>query len=428
MNILVFNEAAWDDRNALGNTCSNLFSGDEWKNDSFYNFYTRRQLPDNNLNIEYYNLSGVDIVKGILRLKIQGKRFSTSTLKNEKNDFDKAHAKEQKNIDKLHRSGNELIYYFHETVWRTKLWLNKSFDSFLKEVSPDILFAFTTSSFILWPLIKYVKKKTNCKVVLFVADEEYGEIKRYIWFRRIPLTRELNKSLTIADKLYAISDEMSDLYKSKFKKDVTTLYKGCDLSVEPKNHFNSPIRIVYAGNLLYGREKTLEKIAKALAELNKDGLKAVLEIYTGTTITPELVNMLNVEGSSQIIGSRPYEEIKVIMREADVVLHVESFEPEQIESVRYCFSTKIIDCLQSGVQVLGIGPKDVASIKYLNRVDGAVVIENTDLIKNCIEDLINNPDMLLSNSLKTRNYAIDHHEISKVQNKLRADFELLINT
>ncbi len=49
------------------------------------------------------------------------------------------------------------------------------------------------------------------------------------------------------------------------------------------------------------------------------------------------------------MGPRSYDEIKHIMHEADVVLHVESFDEKSIETVKYSFSTKIIDCLQKWI-------------------------------------------------------------------------------
>lgn len=84
-------------------------------------------------------------------------------------------------------------------------------------------------------------------------------------------------------------------------------------------------------------------------------MRASLEIYSTATITEELDKKLNIKDSSRLMGSRPYDEITEILREADIVLHVESFEQKSIDKVRYSLSTKVADCLQSGAFVLGIG-------------------------------------------------------------------------
>lgn len=425
MNILVFNEAAWDDKNSFGNTVSNFFCGDVWKNDRFCNFYARKQMPDNKKEVSYYNLSASDIVKGILKLHIEGCSFTVGDNHPDKVTLGFANNQEQKNIDKLHQKKNEFIYFGHEQIWRSRLWLNKYFKNFVEANNPDVLFAFATSPYILWPLIQYLKKHTKCKVVLLIADDVYGSYDHYVFYRRGYLKRELKKCILSADKLYGISDEMSEHYEDLFKKKVTTLYKGCDLSSKPKGYINKPLRFVYAGNLFWGRDDILAEVADAIEKQNTDVTKAVLEIYSGAAITPELKIKLNRGVSSTIMGSKPYEEIKNIMHDADIVLHVESFEDESIETVKYSLSTKIIDCLQCGSQVLGIGPSGIASIEYLKRVDGAIVIDCHEKIEEQIRMLLNDEN-ILEHAMQTREFAMEKHDISVVQNNLREEFKKLI--
>ena len=426
MNILIFSEAAWDDKNSFGNTVSNLFCGKVWKIDTFSAFYARKQLPDNKANVMYYNLSATDIIKGIFRLKIKGQKFSSKDIKNQVDSYSFAHESEQKKIDKLHQSKNNFVYFGHELVWRSRLWINRYFKQFISRSDPDILFAFAASPFILWPLIQCVKKYTSCKVVLLIADEVYGNYDRTPLYRRKYLKSSLKKCILSADKLYGISDEMSELYQKRFNRKVTTLYKGCDLSIAPKQHLNKPLRFVYAGNLLWGRDEILAQIAGVIEKQNEYGEKAILEIYTGMTITDELQDKLNIPGTSQIMGSRSYDEIKKIMHDADVVLHVESFNERNVETVRYSFSTKIIDCIQSGAQVLGIGPAGIASIEYIRKVDGAIVADDLNQISDIIGNIIHNRECILNNIETTRKYALEHHEISSVQKRLRQDFENLL--
>ena len=381
-------------------------------------------MPDNQMSISYYNVSAIDIIKGIVFHRNKGNEFYKDPLSKPDPGFDFESAVEKKRIDAIHKRANEVIYYGHELVWRSRRWLDSQLKDYISRAYPDILFAFATNPYILWPLIQYLKKHSHCKVVLLVADDVYGSYDRCAFYRRGYLKRELRKCIQTADKLYGISDEMSALYEKQFGKPVETLYKGCDLSVEPKQYLNQPLRFVYAGNLLWGRDDTLALVADALEKLNQDGPKAVLEIYTGATITESLRKKLK-GGSSRIMGSRPYEEIKQIMREADVVLHVESFEEREMETVHYSFSTKIIDCLQSGSQVLGIGPDGIASISYLKKVDGAVVIDDQKQIGDCIAKLIQQGNML-ENAKQTRQYALQKHEQNAVQRKLRDEFENLI--
>lgn len=423
MKILFISQAAWDNKNSFGNTVSNWFEGKEWEKDSFIHFYTRKNKPDNNLIINYYNLSVIDILKGILKLNIKGKEFSINEIKEES----KEEVIEKKRIAQLHRSKrNNFIYFIYELIWGSSIWFNKSFKRFLIKNSPDVLFAFATNQYILWPIIKYLKKNTKCKIVLFIADDVYGSIEHTVYYRKFYLKKLFENCLLNADKLYAVSEEMAELYSKRFKKNVEVLYKGCDLSLKEKKILGNPIKIVYAGNLLWGRENILHQVALELEKINKERTKIILEIYTGATITRELEKKLNIGVSSKIMGSRPYNKIKEIMNNSDIVLHVESFEEESKKLVKYSLSTKIIDCLQSGVQVMGIGPSEVSSIKYLKKIDGTIVIENIEKLPNVLKIILDNKEKIIKNIELTRNYAEKHHEISKVRKKLKGDLINLI--
>ena len=63
MKILVFSNCEWDNTNSLGNTLSNFFEGEIWKNDDFYNIYMRNSLPNNNVCKNYYRMSLIDMIK-----------------------------------------------------------------------------------------------------------------------------------------------------------------------------------------------------------------------------------------------------------------------------------------------------------------------------------------------------------------------------
>ena len=122
----------------------------------------------------------------------------------------------------------------------------------------------------------------------------------------------------------------------------------------------------------------------------------------------------------------PYNEIKRLMREADIVLHVESFDETQIKLVRLSFSTKITDCMQSGSMMMAIGPMSVASISYANNVPGCVVVNDLKNIDATIRSLINSKSTILKNAEKTNNFAKENIILDKIQKRLRNDFNSLL--
>ncbi len=421
MRILVFSQAAWNTANAFGNTVANWFDG--WIDVHFFHFYARQQKPNTSIVEKYYNVSAVEILKKTLSGKPAGREFDASEVSVDCLDTEMNN--EQKQIARLHKAKNEFVYWGMEQVWRSKKWINSSFDKFIDEADPDIIFAFATDQYIIEPAIKHIKKKKpSVKVVLWIADDILTEIEQYAWYRRGYLRKEIDYCIKVSDKLYGASIEMCKKYSQIYGKEVEPLYKGCSFDKPCKKENNTPLRLVYAGNLLYGRNETLTEVIKALRIINKDKRRAVLEVYSNTSIDEGEKNSWYDGSIAFYMGVRPYEEIKEIMNEADIVLHVESFEEEQKKAVKYSFSTKIIDCLQSGSVILGIGPSGIASVEYVRKIDGAFVIDAKEKIEEGIQQIISSD--LIVNANYIRKFAIKNHDIRTVKNRLRKNFlELL---
>lgn len=218
---------------------------------------------------------------------------------------------------------------------------------------------------------------------------------------------------------------MCEDYGKLFNIQMHPLYKGCEIS-QAKEKVNVPIRIVYAGNLYYGREETLFKIANAIKEVNKAEVKILLEIYTSAEITENIDNKLNIYNASKIMGSKSYDDIIRIMHEADIVLHVESFLDKNIKSVRLSYSTKISDCLQSGSMLLAIGPRNIASIEETIVIPGAYVVSEEQKIGIAIEDIVAKKAEIPNRAKQINDYAKEHFPISFIRENLKKVFYALI--
>ena len=420
MNILVIGSNAWNDRNSFGNTVSNFFSG--WSEDEFYNIYTRAEQPDNSVCNEYYRITDTSIVRNFFRKeKIGGKVVAGKTSA----AADKGVANEKKFIHFLHKRNIRIFRKLEDKLWATGRWYNKKLEEFISKANPQIIFLFAIASGANYFLFNTLKKKTNAKTVLFVADDVYGHYSRKDTKRARALRVRFEQMMRDADLVYGASEQMCSEYEKLFDRKVFPLYKGCDFSAPTEKKRNDPIKMIYAGNLLFGRADTLAQLADTLEKVNANGVKVSLDIYSNTELDNELMDKLNVGGSSRLCGSRPYTEIKELMQKADIVLHVESFLPDEIKKVRYSFSTKIIDCLQSGSTFMVIGPKGIASVEYPRKINGAIVVDDTESLESVLREILN--DDLTARADKIRAFAEEHHSIESVKNALRGDMLKLLN-
>lgn len=417
MNILVITKAAWDDRLASGNTLSNFFEG--WEKDNFFCLYSRNAMPNNKVCNEYLSISPFAIVKNIFRPSKIGSRFFYNNESYQDDDSELkmiAVAKQNKTIF-------QLIYHL---LYSTNLWKNNSFKKFIKDSNPDIVFCFGQTDPLTCKALKYVKQHTKAKIISYFVDDLYKNEFSFVNVLQRLKNEYLMEISEMSDLRYAISQRMCDEYNELYRKPFHLLHKGCDIS-EPKAHVNKPIKFVYAGNLFYNRDSILCALASAISKVNEGIPKAYLDIYSSTQVDNIIFSKLNIKGASTLHKARPFDEIKQIMRDADIVLHVESFNKEQMKLVRLSFSTKITDCMQSGSMMMAIGPNTIASIDYATHVPGCIVINNLENLENTIKVLVNHHSVILENAAKTNKYAKENIEIYSLRNRMRSEFTRLIN-
>lgn len=417
MRILIVSNIELDDTNAAGNTFANWLT--DWPDTEVSSLYCRAAVPHNDFCDSFYSISPLSIVKNILTPWKIG-RFTKKDNEKPK----KTEGIESSLIRKTKLGNSSYLYVLNDIIINSNLWQNKQYKEYIHNYNPDIVFYFAKSEAFIYQNLKYLKRYTNAKFVAYFADDMYSKyhdkgVKNWIFRQRFP------KLVSMADKNYGASKLMCDTYSKWFNISLTPLYKGCLIS-NSKDHVNVPIRIIYAGNLYYGREKTLAAIANALKSINEEKQLAILEIYTNAIITDEIDRSLNIKGSSKIMGSRPFSEIQEILKNADIVLHVESFEPKYIKIVKLSYSTKISDCLQSGSMMLVVGPNGIASVEEAKQLDGVMVINNELSIRNRLRDLLMNPQLILNAACKTNIEAKKKFPIEIVRKRLYDDFRKLL--
>ena len=130
------------------------------------------------------------------------------------------------------------------------------------------------------------------------------------------------------------------------------------------------------GNIGLGRAESLLALGQALwTENQTEATDFTLEIYTGDS-SPALLDRLSACPAIRLHGFVSGSDYEKAFESADVFVHVESFEKENRERVRYLVSTKIISCLASGKPLLAYGPEEVASMSYLRRNQCAILAQS----------------------------------------------------
>ena len=412
MRILVLTRNAWDDTNSIGNTVSNFFG--DLPDAEFANLYFRSSMPNNRLCKRYFQVTEKNVLRNWFSPSKIGRSF---VYEAEPRGNAPGRSSEKKIISLIHKYHLRSVVRLSDFLWDSRRWINRNLDDFIESFAPDLVFSFVKAEPQYYQTIRYLREQYRIPLLTWIADDEYTGFQKNRQTEQIERLRTILKESTVVK---GCSQEICDYYNSVFDCHATPLYKGCDLSTPVKERPNDPMRIVYAGNLLFGRLDILRTFSDALERCVRDGGKRVcFDIYSNTPLTDaEIAAYFGRNTRTAFKGAERYDVIKQRLSEADIVLFAESFDAAEILKTRYSFSTKIIDYLQSGSVILAVGPECLASIRYIRRIPGTFVIDQTESIRTMLPTLLDDAEHFSRRAADTRAFAQQHHDAKALSAEL----------
>ena len=412
MNILVISQETWTEKTNGGNVLSNIFKNFDTAN--FAQIYCSAGLPENSICSRYFQLSDR------LMLKNQFRIINSQDIVSDPNDTEM--------VGRSLRSGifREVLLLAREAAWSIINWKSEALKNFILDFHPDIIFAPCYSYIHTSKIALYAQELTACPVISYISDDNYSckriSFSPSFWINRFITRKYIRKLFAKSRLIYTMTQNQIDEYEPIFNVKMKILCKGGKPAVE-KTTVNNPIRLIYGGGLYLNRWKILAEIKKALENVNKDGIKAQLHIYSSTELPEKVRNKLNDNENSFLFPAISYEKLMSEYKNSDIALHVEAFDKKNLSYTRLSFSTKIVDCLSSGCATVAVGPEGQAGIDYLEANDGAVCIRDKNEIAEKITELINHPETILQYSKKAAELLIKNHSEEVISEMVKNDFE-----
>ncbi len=387
--VLVVSTNAWVDGSGV-NTLLNLFGG--WDADRIAQIYTKSDFPNTDVCKSFFQISEQKVIKSVFNRKvITGREISDNNgIYQEDNDL----RAEQKRYKK---SGNFLLSFARELVWFFGKWKTKELERYIKETNPDVLFFPVYPTIYMGRLQLHILKKLKKPYVCYISDDNYTykSISKtpLRLIHRFFLRNKVKKLISGCDRLMVIAPKQKEEYDKLFNKDSIIITKGIDLcDGYEKSSVSEPIKMLYTGKTIIGREGTLLTIAKALKEINRFGVKVLLDIYT-----PDKVK--NYKKFADIAGVTVHppvslEKVLELQRKSDILVFAEALDRKNRNIARLSFSTKITDYLKSGKCIFAVGYKDIAPIDYFVKENSAIVSTSAEEIKSNLKKIINNINLI----------------------------------
>ena len=334
---------------------------------------------------QYYQISDKDIIKGIFKKNKRGRLIVSI----DENNY-KLYKQNPSNVK------TPLFRLLRESAWASKRWLSPQLLSWLDAFNPTDIFFVGGDCIFAYKICKYIKKRFNSRLSLFLTDDYILPRKKesiIARFRRNWIKKSLKKCIYETDQFFTISQQMKSKYEELFGKDSYLVTNMSEiLKDETYISANDKTILLYAGSLYYGRAEILHNLGVILDEYNKtSSKKAKLCIYTNVAPTQKELDAITVTDSSEYCGRLLKEELITEMNKAQILCIVESFEEKQIENTRLSLSTKVSEYMSVGKPILAIGPNQTGTINYLS--DVAVCCTSKEQIKTRVFELLESEDM-----------------------------------
>ncbi|WP_455585740.1 hypothetical protein [Bacteroides sp.] len=383
-----------------------------WDPDKVALIYTRADLPDTPVCNRYFQISESSIIKSVLKPWMKIGRVVENTHVVKQADVDAEHAR----YTKAHKKSSNLLPLLREVVWKIGRWKTPALKRFVQDFAPDIIFVPIYPVAYMGRIQQYIIKLTGKPTACYLADDNYSYdscegVLQYIhrfWLRQQagPIARNCKQMFVIVEKEKEDTD-------TRFGTNSVILTKCIDFTGRSYQHKtpNKPLKFVYTGSMIIGRDKTLALVADAINAVNtKLGeTKAEMYIYSQTEPNDEIRKRID-NGASHFCGRVSREEVLRVQQESDVVIFAEALEGKEANVAKLSFSTKITDYISNGKCVLAIGKNYIAPIDYFNRNDSAIIANTKEQICEQVERIVNHPELIDEYGEKAFYCAVRNHE------------------
>ncbi len=422
MKVLIISAAPFRSDTNTGKTLMTLFS--DLKPNEMCQMYLNSGTSNVDICSSYYRICEKEIIKSAMGIR---KNMCGGVIQpvNKENTYEPE--KKLSFITKYR--ANIAARYAREALWELSFWENGNFRKWVADEKPNVIFALMHDTNISIKIINKISDKTGCPVVLFITDDYYNDcekskslIRKSYYSKRRKLFKKLSANIST---LVGCSSNATEYFSKEFNvnKAETVYTPSADVYFKMpyrEQNNNDIIKIRYFGNLGLGRWEILKQLGEAVRQINSNGVKAVLEVYSSVTDT-EIINALSIENGCVYKGWVYGDEYLELLQSADIAVHVESFDENMIRRTWVSISTKIADYLGAGKCILAIGSKDLASMKHIK--DVSCVVNGMDLLKPELERLIAEPDTRTELQYKARNKAEKEHNISEIKAHMRKILE-----
>ena len=305
--------------------------------------------------------------------------------------------------------------------------LSKCLDEWVCRFQPDVVFAMVTDLGFM-QFAQLLNERYQIPLCIEINDDWPNTLYRnsVFGFAMFPLVdRTFRRLLAQSSICLTIGKEMEREYKTRYKVQ-TEASMCCD---EPERFLAADTRrvtprdeitIVYCGQLINNRWKSMLDLFRAVEVLQSKGKNIGVSVYS-SEVPPEAKAAFSGFPWLRYSRTLGHGEVAGILKGADILFHGEGFDSEYYDYIRYSVSSKVQLYMLSGVPILVYGPSGVGVVEYARNSGWAYVVDRQDptVIEEVILRLASDAPLRGQIVAKALETFYENHDAHAVRERLR---------
>lgn len=298
-------------------------------------------------------------------------------------------------------------------VYRVPDQVLRAIDAF----RPDLIYSMLGSNTLL-QLVLDLSSRFSVPIVPHFMDDWPTTLYRSSLLRaplRKKMLARLDAVLGSSPRRLVIGDAMAEEYRHRYGGEFEPFLNAVEPDVLQRPVAIGPprdyVKLVYVGGLHLNRWRSLRDIAVALEGLREEGFRAEAIVYSQLRFFRE-GGKLDIAPVMHFAGELAPSDVYTVLQDADILLHVESFDRSSQSFARYSVSTKIPESMAAGRAILAYGPETAASVRYVRDSGAGLAVSTRDshALAAAIRELGGSENLRASLGARGHLVALDKHD------------------
>lgn len=264
-------------------------------------------------------------------------------------------------------------------------------------------------------------RRLQVPLITWIVDDWPASLRLADLRAYVSLDRDLRSLFRQSAGALAIGEAMSKALAARYGRPFAAFANGVQEADWPviARDPAGPVRVRYSGGIAENMGlASLIAVAASIERLAAKGANLILEIGARQSQIDRFKDRFAAfTRTSFHVTDLPPEDYRRWISSADILLITYNFDEASKAYIRYSVANKLPECLASGAPILGVGPRDVATMALLADLDCSVNVfdETPEALDGALSALIASPQRRHDLAARSRDVAFGRFDVRRIR-------------